>query len=852
MKSSESKTSKPASRLQGKRNGSFFGKKNGEVAGPEHTSVQTKASSTPFFGNAIQTKLEINPSDDVYEKEADAMADKVMQHEHAPPPTNPDDPNNNGDSGVKPTLAANKISRLQRKRAFESPTPLELNTANLSPSDEMPLQRKEQDSSATGEADSIESTLQSSRGGGTSMPDDTREKMESGFGTDFSNVKVHSDKDAAQMNDQIGARAFTHGNDIYFNKGEYRPGTSSGDHLLAHELTHTVQQGGGVQKKSNSLQKAGKKAKPKGKTITKDDVVADVVGPKYIIVFKEGGARHALDVTAKELSMPSISLPDFKQRNEPKYTLPIYSVRGRGVTEQTENWKNAVKSAVNAKVSAFLENKPSQEIGNTKQQVYFFYLEQHKNFHIIGTKEQIQQNAYIPKWNRLGHPTTHQVDHIVEHQLGGQDQASTKPDNYELLDSKANMSSGNSIKLERYAKIRESLGFFKDLENEAPGKFPNLPDEEQIKDGYINIFTKVAEWKLGYSGNGKAYWTYKEIGDGAHLSHLKVMPAAEMEKLKGKDDEALIYVSESLGSPKKMKLPVGTKTVDNFFAGLDLVSSNLDAIKGTEDNGTIKFKLNRDFSKKLKTDKEMEFELIKLPGRINTYYIRTTKSFNKNQFKKFEGLSPVTLNGLTIDDTYGLMLSGTIEPDLPLFKGLSIDFSLSAGELSFVATIPLGILKTNFPKLFNVTDAFLQISYSSKTNIIGLTGSIKFAIEKIGEGEISASVDGTGFKIAGSFIFDKSKFDGQLRVGYSNVTGWSFGGTAKIGPDKIKGVKEAQISFDYEKETFIISGNATLTLPGLKTIKIHSTIGKEGDFVIIAEAELGKITGVKSGNVKIT
>ncbi len=66
--------------------------------------------------------------------------------------------------------------------------------------------------------------------------------MESRFGTDFSGVKIHTGHTAVQMNQELNAQAFTSGNDIYFNEGKYAPGSESGKHLLAHELTHTLQQ----------------------------------------------------------------------------------------------------------------------------------------------------------------------------------------------------------------------------------------------------------------------------------------------------------------------------------------------------------------------------------------------------------------------------------------------------------------------------------------------------------------------------------------------------------------------------------------------------------------------------------
>lgn len=90
----------------------------------------------------------------------------------------------------------------------------------------------------------IENTLQSSKGGGSPLDTNTKGEMESGFGADFSGVRVHNDSAAVQMNQQLGSQAFANGSDIYFNEGNYNPGSDSGKHLLAHELTHTVQQGG--------------------------------------------------------------------------------------------------------------------------------------------------------------------------------------------------------------------------------------------------------------------------------------------------------------------------------------------------------------------------------------------------------------------------------------------------------------------------------------------------------------------------------------------------------------------------------------------------------------------------------
>ena len=80
------------------------------------------------------------------------------------------------------------------------------------------------------------------------MAPPTRHFMESRIGADFSKVNIHTDGRAVQMSKDLKAQAFTVGHDVYFNSGKYSPDTKEGKHLLAHELTHVVQQKGGRKK----------------------------------------------------------------------------------------------------------------------------------------------------------------------------------------------------------------------------------------------------------------------------------------------------------------------------------------------------------------------------------------------------------------------------------------------------------------------------------------------------------------------------------------------------------------------------------------------------------------------------
>ncbi len=93
--------------------------------------------------------------------------------------------------------------------------------------------------------DNTASQINSQRGGGQALDSAVQTQMGDATGHDFSSVKVHTDPEAHALNEQLGARAFTTGQDVFFRSGEYNPGSSGGQELLAHELTHVVQQGTG-------------------------------------------------------------------------------------------------------------------------------------------------------------------------------------------------------------------------------------------------------------------------------------------------------------------------------------------------------------------------------------------------------------------------------------------------------------------------------------------------------------------------------------------------------------------------------------------------------------------------------
>lgn len=205
------------------------------------SKTATQAANQPFFvkaggGNffspvssmvtpAVQMKMTVNKPGDKFEQEADKMADKVMR---MPAPVSPV-----------------KEEKLQRAPEEKLQKKEEDKIQKASAEDK--LQRKGGDGAPSVGA-STQSAIQNKTTGGQSLSSDVRSYMEPRFNADFSNVRVHSDPEAASLSNQLNARAFTYQNHVFFSSSQYQPGTSEGKQLLAHELTHTIQQGHSVQR----------------------------------------------------------------------------------------------------------------------------------------------------------------------------------------------------------------------------------------------------------------------------------------------------------------------------------------------------------------------------------------------------------------------------------------------------------------------------------------------------------------------------------------------------------------------------------------------------------------------------
>ncbi len=231
----------------------------------------------------VQTRLEIGRPDDPYEREANATADQVMRMPSGVAEEDKVDPMR-GEGAIRMQTEEDEPLRMMpeeeeeplrmmpedeteplRMMPEEEEEPLRMmpeeESLNLMEEEDEQISMQEDEeerihmqekgaparSSAAGKqfaSRALADQVHRTKGAGKPLPGQTRQELEHKMKADFSGVRIHTGSEAEAMNQKLGAKAFAHGQDLYFNQGNYDPGSSKGKHLLVHELTHVMQQRG--------------------------------------------------------------------------------------------------------------------------------------------------------------------------------------------------------------------------------------------------------------------------------------------------------------------------------------------------------------------------------------------------------------------------------------------------------------------------------------------------------------------------------------------------------------------------------------------------------------------------------
>ncbi|RPI80936.1 MAG: DUF4157 domain-containing protein, partial [Chloroflexi bacterium] len=255
-----------------------------ETARPETILRLQRLAGNRSVTGLLQRKLVVGPANDTYEQEADRVSQQIMS---IPIPVSVQRQEEEEEEPLQAMPLVQRqeeeeevqTQRIQRQEDEEEIQTLpvqrqedeeEIQTLPIRRQEDeeevqpQSLQRQEEeeeiqtkrapgDSFAAGA--NFESHLAEQQGRGQPLPGDTRSFMEDRFGVDFSEVRLHTDGEAAQLNRSVSAQAFTHGQDIYMGEGKSDLASSEGKKLIAHELTHVVQQSGGEVVEDGQLQR---------------------------------------------------------------------------------------------------------------------------------------------------------------------------------------------------------------------------------------------------------------------------------------------------------------------------------------------------------------------------------------------------------------------------------------------------------------------------------------------------------------------------------------------------------------------------------------------------------------------
>ena len=198
-------------------------------------SSQRATTGEQFFASAdawVQTKLTVNQPGDAHEQEADKMAEHVVQRAQMKPDEEKVQRKaRHEDDDMVRRKARHEEEKLQKKGMKEEEKPIQKQAAAAGavPPAAVPVAAQR---------------LSATKGQGSALPAATLREMGQAFGHDFRNVRIHTTSQAEELSQDLRAQAFTNGQDVYFGSGKYNPETTDGKRLLAHELTHVVQQNG--------------------------------------------------------------------------------------------------------------------------------------------------------------------------------------------------------------------------------------------------------------------------------------------------------------------------------------------------------------------------------------------------------------------------------------------------------------------------------------------------------------------------------------------------------------------------------------------------------------------------------
>ena len=805
------------------------------------------------FGVPVQPKLAIGPARDRFETEADRAADHVVGSAPGVPAITP--------LATAPAMRMAAPEEEAAQRAVRDESEEVQRQVEEEEEEELLQPRSDGAGAAHAASPSVEAGIRAARGAGQALPTETRSRMEHGFGRDFSDVRVHDDTRAARLSQGINARAFTTGSDIFFARGAYAPGTSTGDRLLAHELAHVAQQTGPgqLQPKRIQLLEDGEAGSP---TVQEDDTKdrtwqdprnpnrgIDLDGPNGMLyrlpelqVPSYGGKKKGVS----QVGSVSGGFGEGRGAGHGNF-LPasgVFHWTGKGsrsVTDDEGNQDNATQvqiweryirdnGDIAENVRSRFENTEPRIARGGEGGPRVYYLRNRRSeadsSTPIGTAEELARSPALlrPPFGRSGGTALMEVDHYIEIQLGGAHAIG----NMWLLDRDANGASGREIKSRVVNDLNELADDaagdeFWGSTNPAKPSYRSWPTNAHID------FARVT----GYRAAGR-YWDKDEIASGDHLQYMRPLSAREMAGAgfvfdpSERPEAITVFLSQNSAFRRVMSVQDNTLTYrgesrrDRFISGFDLQSATYQHPETLQEGQQIGTLTGRAFGTRTVEQADgSRSPALQVEGVLNVP-IRSKldagfggyidRSYIDEQLRsiaaaRLPGASPLTFNSAGLTDAWELMAEARVRSDNPLFRGFEFSLRAEGDAIILQADIPTDQLDFG---PFSVTDASLHLGYSDDGIVYG--GEAGFEIRNVGSGRLTASEQ----QLAGAFNFDIDAFNpAQLSVAYADGV-WSGSATLGITPGTIPFVESGSIEAGLDEQgNFSIDGTANLAGPGI-------------------------------------
>jgi hypothetical protein len=298
--------------------------------------------------------MTLGAAGDRYEQEADQVAEQVVQRQGE-------------EEELQMKAMPPRISPLQR--SFASGQDVQRQE------EEEELQMKTMHGPEGGEVEQgVQREIQQLQGKGQPLEGRVRREMEQGFGRDFSQVRIHTGGQADTLNRSLNARAFTVGSDIVFRKGEFQSGSADGKKLLAHELTHTVQQGGAhstvqpkrlmIQREETPQNETSKKDAPKKDAPKKDAPKKNLLETLFKSDFRDNFYRFTKEEFSSENVECYEAIKRYQQKPSRSVAIQIYNTYVKAGSDKELNIPDSERDAVYTKVQKYEEEKSKQSVLN--------------------------------------------------------------------------------------------------------------------------------------------------------------------------------------------------------------------------------------------------------------------------------------------------------------------------------------------------------------------------------------------------------------------------------------------------------------------------------------------------------